>query len=148
MTALCLMERPMHKALIQWDDKRFTIGVRLIDAQHRTLVGLLNRTHAAMQEDDSFANLRAILEELQQYVLIHFRTEEDLMQLHGYPLTPAHEAEHDHLRMRTEQLLESCLHGNTGVADQTLMFLRDWLITHILKVDMDLGRHLNGAGIY
>lgn len=134
--------------LIAWNPERFTVGVERIDAEHRLLVDLLNRIHGSASSAEGLSAARVVLEELQHHAMLHFRTEEELMRRHGYPLTQTHIAEHHCLTMRAEQLLESSLQGNVSAARETLLLLRDWLSTHILKIDVDLGRHLNTCGVY
>ncbi len=144
----CTLSRPgPNESLIVWSDEQFGVGVRAMDLQHRTLVQLLNQAHDAINDEGESSTLRVVLEELQHFAVVHFRTEEELMAKHGYPGTPSHAADHMHLRLRTDQLLESCLHGQLGAGRETLHFLRDWFSTHLVKLDRDLGCYLKSIGV-
>lgn len=148
MFDLCTPSRPqLSESLIEWSDDRYGVGVHAMDVQHRVLVRLLNQAHLTINDEPESSTLLVVLEELQHFSVVHFRTEEELMARHGYPLGASHAADHKHLRMRTDQLLESCVQGQLGAGRETLHFLRDWFSTHLLKLDRDLGRYLNSVGI-
>lgn len=133
--------------LIEWSDERFGVGVHSMDMQHKALVRLLNQVYDAIHDEREMSSVRVVLEELQHFAVVHFRSEEELMAKHRYPLSVSHAADHRHLRLRTDRLLESCVQGQLGLARETLLFLRDWLSTHLLKLDRELGRYLNSLGV-
>ena len=61
--------------IFPWDDN-FDTGLPSIDAQHRKLVELLNKlaSHVAFRSDP--AQLGAVFDELSDYTVYHFETEE------------------------------------------------------------------------
>ncbi len=70
-----------------------SVGIELIDAQHRELYARLDHflaTAAAGRVDE----LLDLLHFLAGYIEEHFRTEEELMRSSGYPDLDAHVAEH------------------------------------------------------
>lgn len=74
------------------------------------------------------------LDDLIGYLVMHFKTEEDLMQARGYADYPAHKALHD-------RLVETCA-GEAQITQDTTRFVRDWLLNHIPKIDMPYGPHI------
>jgi len=117
-----------------WRDE-YRIGIDAIDEQHRWLVDTTNRLHdeLAKPEPDREA-VGEILEGLVDYAFNHFIVEEELFKRFEYPDERAHLAEHNSFTEKAAELLERFESGEV-VSTQTLEFLKNWLIHHILEVD-------------
>jgi hemerythrin len=128
---------------IEWSE-RMSVGVALIDDQHRELIERINRLLAAAADRQAHGELPKLLGFLQDYVGTHFGAEEALMAKHHYPDTAAHKAEHvafvaDFVKLRGD--LES--QGPTAMlVIETQRRVVDWLLNHIGKVDRKLGGFL------
>ena len=57
----------------------FSVGDESLDADHKTIVGLINRLHAALAGKRTAADLRQIADELIRYTVTHFQHEEQVM---------------------------------------------------------------------
>jgi hemerythrin len=132
-------------AFIDWNDG-YSVHVREIDAQHRLLFDLINRLHDAMKVGKSREVLGGIFSELLRYTVDHFRTEETLLRLHGYPESTAHLREHHELTKQAAALKERFAKGEM-ITLQVMDFLRDWLTNHILKSDKQYVAHLAARGV-
>ncbi len=128
-------------------DARFDTGVVVVDEQHRKLVDLINRLGTLSARLASTAELGTILEELKNYTVYHFGTEEDLMRQYGIDAAhqQAHIKAHRHF---TEQvtmaggiLLNSPDTGAELVAS-LLKYLTNWLVQHILGADKRMSQEL------
>ena len=75
---------------------------------------------------------------------MHFQTEEKLMQEKAYPDFAAHKAEHDKLVGTCADLQKKFHAGEAEVNQDTTRFVKDWLDTHIPKVDKPYAPCLNG----
>ena len=64
-----------HKDLVAWDQS-FILGIEEIDNQHHTLVDMVNSLYHAMQEGRGHDSLGELLEQLKDYTVNHFGTEE------------------------------------------------------------------------
>lgn len=135
------------EAIFPWSNL-FSIGVREIDEQHRILVGLLNRLGGAAQDYERPALIGEILGGLVAYIGEHFSFEEHLMREHGYPGAEAHIAAHTRLAARVEKLVASHAQGTTPELDELVIFLRQWLVSHILQTDKELAKALNAKGVH
>ncbi len=123
--------------IFPWDDN-FNTGIEVIDTQHRQLVLILNRLAANIAYESSKDNLDTIFDELIDYTLYHFETEEAIW--HKYfsdnPLEVEHQTVHQEfvdtvLRFKAEQYT----HSFNELAEEILGFLARWLASHILESD-------------
>ena len=81
-----------------------------------------------------------VLAKLVEYTLVHFATEEDLMQLVHYPDEGAHKAYHQNLIETVQNYIKKYDEDPNASNYDLLFFLKKWLIEHILKNDKRLGR--------
>lgn len=154
-------------AVITWGPS-LEVGFGDIDVQHRRLVALLNGLEAAAgalrpAADPAHAGAagttpsgngheaptRAILAELTAYTQVHFAFEEHLMERHGLAASPraeAHRVEHRELVAQVVEFAERFEAGDVDLDEELLLFLRDWLVTHILGTDRGLAKALRDAG--
>ena len=128
--------------VIPWSNM-LCVGVQDIDNQHRTLVDILNRLGDLVDSHDKCWDESAVLTELVQYTQTHFKFEEDLMRRVGYAGAEAHEREHRELFQRVAELTARSAAGVRPDPEDLLVFLRDWLSSHIMGTDRALGLALN-----
>lgn len=121
---------------IQWDES-YSVGVPLLDDQHKILIGLINRLDRIERED---GDLNAIMDKLDWYVREHFSLEESMLKDVGYASLEAHIAEHRDfekwLRAAQSHMASGGFAGSI-VATSIKDHLQVWLMKHILEVDMD-----------
>jgi hemerythrin-like metal-binding protein len=133
--------------VMSWS-KLFSVGVREIDEQHRVLIGLLNRLGAVAESPDSASVVSHTLADLVKYVGHHFAFEEKLMREHAYEETSAHVLAHFGLGRRVAEMVSRLNQGSPVPLVELTVFLRQWLISHILLTDKALGVALNAKGVY
>jgi len=135
-------------ALMTWTD-RLSVGVRVLDDDHKRLVGMLNELYDAMQAGHGKETLGRTLDGLIEYTKLHFAREETLFRQTGYPGAAAHKQEHDAL---TRQVIEVQQKYAAGAASSlsvgVLTFLKNWLVQHIQGSDQKYRPHLNDKGIH
>ena len=131
---------------IEWGPE-YETGVREIDSQHRTLLGIYNDLNEALQAGNQQEVVGTTIDRLLQYTDFHFKHEERMMVEYGYPMSSAHTAEHYVLIERSKLLQHRMQSGDAQVAMDTLDFLKRWLINHIQKVDRDLCDYLKSRGV-
>jgi len=133
--------------LLPWS-RLYSVGVREIDEQHRVLVGLLNRLGAANDGAERTEMVSETLAALVKYVGEHFAYEERLMKEHGYEDTASHIAAHGGLARRVGDMVKRSAEGSSVSLGDLTVFLRQWLISHILHTDRALGAALNAKGLH
>lgn len=133
--------------LMSWNEK-MSVGVAAIDAEHKTLVGMLNDLYDGLQAGKAAEALGRVLDSLISYTAAHFTHEEELFARTGYPAAAAHKKEHDDL---TKQVLDVQAKYKAGVSGtlslEVMTFLKTWLVTHIQGSDRSYGPHLNAKGV-
>ena len=130
-------------ALITWTKEAYGTNVAVADEQHQELFRLLNGLHETAAGGDRAA-IGKQLDGLIDYVVMHFQTEEKLMQEKAYADFAAHKAEHDKLVGTCAGLQKKFHAGEAEVNQDTTRFVKDWLDTHIPKVDKPYAPCLNG----
>jgi hemerythrin len=116
--------------------------MREIDAQHRELVDILNRLHEAVLGGESKKALEGILAELVHHTQMHFASEEQLMQTHGFPRLAGHKIEHKQLTDRVVKFQEELNAGRITLGLEMLTSLKHWLSNHIMSTDQQYGAYI------
>ncbi|MBE8539210.1 bacteriohemerythrin [Geoglobus acetivorans] len=134
-------------ALITWNES-FSVNIREIDEQHKKLVSMINRLHDAMLEGKGKEIMGELLNDMVEYTITHFSTEEKLMKQHNYPGYVKHKAEHELFVSKVGEFKEKYEKGQLALTMEVLSFLKSWLTNHILNSDKKYGPFFNNKGIY
>jgi hemerythrin-like metal-binding protein/PAS domain S-box-containing protein len=126
--------RPVDAGPFAWSDANYSVGVPILDQQHRRLLGLCEKA-ARCADHAELSSLGDILEEMRQYANEHFRTEERLLAEHGYPDLVGQQQEHQAYLIGLSDLMMSAS-AQALEADELNRFLLDWWLNHILESDM------------
>jgi len=131
---------------IEWRES-LSIGVEAIDNQHKELLLRFDRLLTACQAGQGAKELKKLQTFLREYVHTHFRDEEELQRLHGYPDYDAHYAQHLYFIEQIDKLeAETSLDGvSTHHVVETNNMLLKWLLNHISKVDKELGSFIKSG---
>ncbi len=148
-------------AFIDWTTAN-EVGVREVDEQHKRLFAILNRLHASVVEGKEQGELYAIMDELIEYTVYHFDTEERLYRENDYPGYADHKAIHDDLTATVVDLQLKLHDGSATLSFELLDFLNHWLMDHTISqlnttlqhmdhtmgLDREIGPFLNEKGVY
>jgi hemerythrin-like metal-binding protein len=121
-------------AYFQWSDE-FFVGNKFIDADHKKLLILCNKLHDAMTNGAGKEDLGEALSDVIQYAKEHFKREEDEMRRVNYPDLIPHRQEHHALLQEVSKFQREFSAGNTLLTVQVSMYLKDWLVRHIIRSD-------------
>jgi methyl-accepting chemotaxis protein/hemerythrin len=132
--------------LMTWTDE-LSVGVGLIDEQHKVLLGLINELHAAMRARKSDAAMAGILERLKEYTVKHFGQEEEYFDRYGYAEGAQHKEIHAKLVQQVLDFEAALKSGKAKVSMDIMRFLKDWLVGHIMGTDKKYSQFLNSKGI-
>ncbi len=128
---------------VEWNSK-YEIGFERIDRQHQELFRRFNDLIEACKCCRGRDKIAELVEFLDEYVIYHFSAEEALMAGQGYPQFEEHRRQHqefvEKIRGWRRHLEEE---GATLdlIVDTSESVLR-WLITHIRRVDVEVGAFL------
>ncbi len=137
------MTNTSKSEIFVWGAK-YETGIREVDQQHKKLVRLINSLARMQAEQVDPDQLLKVFDELADYAVYHFKTEEDLM--HRYQIDAEFEASHvkSHA-LFVQQALDARAAANENpgeVTGQALTFLTKWLISHILGTDMRMAKEI------
>jgi methyl-accepting chemotaxis protein/hemerythrin len=132
--------------LMTWTDD-LSVGVRIIDEQHKVLLGLINELNAAMRARKSDAALGGILTRLKEYTVKHFGQEEEYFVRYGYPDGAKHKEIHAKLVQQVLDFETAFKSGKAKVTMDFMRFLKDWLVKHIMGTDKKYGPFFNAKGL-
>lgn len=134
--------------MMTWTEK-LSVGVAVLDDDHKRLVAMLNDLYDAMQAGHGKELVGPTLEGLVEYAKLHFAREEKFFAQTGYPLAAAHKQEHDDLTRQVLEVRNKYAAGVTAsLSMDVLKFLRNWLIGHIQGSDQKYRPHLNAGGVH
>ena len=128
---------------IVWCDL-FKIGHPIIDEQHQKLFRIVNRFHKEMQKREKKILIPDTLNKLIKYTELHFDEEENIIQKKGYPEEDLQDHREIHERL-VKDIFELNERFSKGIYDSLFeveKFLTDWLVMHILQIDMKFKYHL------
>jgi len=133
---------------VQWDDN-LSIGVDLIDEQHKALIQRLNDVHKAADVQQGPMEITRTLGFLEEYTEYHFSEEEKHMQENNYPGLEIQQQEHqkfkDLLKKFGEEFKEEG--ATVNLAEDIKNLLANWLIKHISGIDKEFGSFLKEKNI-
>lgn len=130
-------------ALFNWDEKKYSVGVKEMDQHHQQLMDIINRIEQASQTPvDRDRNFR-LMNELVNYTLFHFAAEEKLMEQAKYPEIALHKVIHKDLITKVTQHKADFEKGGGVFSAQLMEFLQMWLNGHIMGVDTRYAKHIH-----
>jgi len=128
-------------SLFQWSET-LNVGYPDIDSQHKRLFQLADQLYTGMTEDKGKQVLSNTLNNLVAYTKRHFADEEVLMQLHRYPGSSQHKAEHQVLADKLAQFQKAFAADRATVTIPLLETLRDAMVQHMQGTDKKMADHL------
>jgi hemerythrin-like metal-binding protein len=122
----------------EWDPGKYGLDVPDMDAEHQTLIGLMNSLHRLHQAGAGTPALAKSLGEFLKFTVKHFADEEAYMARIDYPDLRVHAGVHKQLLARVGEFHTEFL--RTGkLTDAFFMFLKTWLKAHICGIDAKYG---------
>jgi hemerythrin len=131
-----------HDMAIPWTPA-LAIGVSEIDHQHKELFLRIEQLVQGVSRGNA-TDVERLLEFLGQYVVKHFGAEERWMLRSAYPDYVRHKAEHERFIRDYEHMTQEFREKGPNVLVGIRMnnWIAEWLMRHISRSDMELGRFL------
>jgi hemerythrin len=133
---------------LEWSSE-FEAGIPITDRQHRELFNISVELLVKMGSQDKKKEIDKIISFLDDYVKMHFQTEEKIMAEAGYPFLKHQQEQHARFADIFEQLkreIEEHKQSSTYLMFRIQIFLIDWLLNHTMKKDRHFGRYLKHKG--
>jgi hemerythrin len=125
----------MEELFMKWRPD-FELGIPEIDKQHKKIVELINSLNDAFMKHETKGKLEGILNEMAEYAVYHFKTEEKLFVDRNFPFAKEHIQQHQQFARKVQDYKTKHEAGHS-VTFQVLIFLRKWLTDHILDSDRE-----------
>lgn len=121
--------------LLEWDDKKLSVGIKLIDDQHRVLIGYINELADAVENKSGDDLIESIFDKLYNYTQYHFHEEESYFYKLNKNDLALHKLQHKHFIEELARIKCSSVSDNE-ICESLLYFLSDWLVNHIISEDL------------
>ena len=119
---------------ITWDES-FSVGVRVLDAQHKQIVIIVNTLIEMNEAKVDSEIISDTLTKMTKYASDHFEREEQYMLEYGYPEYSIQKSNTRNLRKTVDFCMETMAHKVT-VPTEIFSYLKLWWMNHILQEDM------------
>lgn len=126
--------------MFNWKES-YNTGIAEIDSQHKELFRIGEKIYFLLKDEmrvDKYNEIVEIIENLKDYALFHFKTEEELLLKMKYKKFLSHKIEHNIYIERFNNIDYSKIDaGQDEYIVELLNILSDWISNHILSNDMD-----------
>lgn len=133
---------------VRWVAEKYSVNIEEIDQQHQRLIGIINEVYQAKVENQNRNTIAEILEKMVDYTKTHFQAEEELMAEHGFPELEPHRNAHRSFVTKVGEFNRKFSMNDDSIIDEMLVFLKEWLLKHIVEMDKGYAPYLNERGIY
>jgi hemerythrin len=124
--------------MLVWKDE-YLIGIEEIDKQHEKLFEIGSRAYELLKNDmyiDKYDRIIEVLNELKEYAVFHFKSEEEYMMSVGYKKFFAQKVEHDDFLKKVNSMDINKIDENQDAYLLSIIeFVINWTAEHILKND-------------
>jgi len=124
--------------------EEYKIGVESIDEQHKKLFELADKAYMLLKDAfslDKYDKIVEIVEELKEYTIFHFKSEEEYMESINYKRLFTQKIEHEKFIKSLDDIdLRHLDQNQDDSLVKMLNFLNEWLTEHILGNDKLIGQ--------
>ena len=128
--------------LLEWKDS-YSVGVQILDEQHKTLLGLINSL-SRIRDEKQLVNL---FNALVAYAYDHLRTEEKILFDNDYPDFFAHLKKHVEFMGKVFEFSAKAQLNNPSLIEEASTYLLNWFQEHVLDDDRKYIIHLASKGV-
>lgn len=121
-----------------------SVGHPTIDEHHQKLIDLFNEVGQLIETEQKtplFSTIK-IISELNIYAIFHFKEEERLMEINGFPDLEAHCKLHEEFAAKLFKFKEEYLHRDPLVNYELFDYLSQWILEHIMLEDQKYSEYL------
>jgi hemerythrin len=134
-----------QNAPLAWQEE-YDTGIPSIDREHRNLFRLARALHASLFEPGDADAPARMFPELLAATLEHFEHEEGLMAAHAYHGQDSHCEHHRQIIGTLRAFAANYEAWRNASRKEVGVFIKDWVMTHILTEDRKLGVFLKERG--
>ncbi|MBN1408764.1 MAG: hemerythrin family protein [Calditrichaceae bacterium] len=130
--------------------KMYSMNVPYIDNQHKKLFVHMNELYSVLKDNNAEGSIFQKLNDFIHYSELHFKDEEDILELIEYPQAKLrrHKRIHDNIIEQEYKLNDQLLKGDESGLYNLECFLNSWVIRHILVNDKEFQPYLAKYRLY
>ena len=132
--------------MIKWNDK-YSVDIPLIDEQHKNLIEIINKASMVEKSSNSPKDVLKILDEMTEFALKHFETEEHYMEKFHFSGYHSHKNLHIDFINTIIDYKNRAVYGDFQIASKTLEYLVKWYVNHIQVTDKEYIDFFKKSGI-
>lgn len=137
--------------MFKWKEE-FSVNIKSIDEQHKELFKIGNSLYEIVSIKDGvdrYDEIVEILHKLMDYAEYHFDFEEKLLEENGFPHLKQHRRQHDSFIQKVRSIDERDIdEKQKTIGMDLIIFIANWIESHILKTDMECKEYMNDKGVY
>ncbi len=135
---------------MEWTEKLAT-GISTIDNQHKELFKRINNLVIAIKQQRCKSEIDGVIKFLDDYARIHFSEEEKHMRETSYPgIREQMESHKQYLaalaELKTQAALPRIPGSSYDLSATVNQVVVDWIVAHIMRLDMKFGKFLKHQG--
>ncbi len=120
-------------------------GIESIDNEHKKLFEIANKVYELFHNEfipDKYDYINEVFEELREYTIFHFKSEEEYMESIGYKKIFTQKIQHGEFVQKLTDMCEKLEadHHQDSLIEESLDFLANWLVDHIMHQDKMIGK--------
>jgi len=127
--------------VFEWNES-YSVENEELDNQHQHLFVMINALFQAIGSDDAYLIIPAVVQDLGNYAVEHFRTEEKYMAECEYPGLETQKQQHSEFFSKVSEWNTSYDDDPDKFAAEAVEYLYDWLANHILSQDKSYAPYL------
>lgn len=135
----------MHQ-IMKWKPE-YSVKVEEIDKQHIRFHNMLNDFYTAFVEGKDLDVLEKTLNDIIEYAVYHFETEEKYFEKFRYKLAKEHHKIHEDMKAKLSQFMMDYKEGKADISMELLNFLINWFIEHLTIEDQKYVETLAGKSL-
>ncbi|HPY95778.1 MAG TPA: bacteriohemerythrin [Candidatus Cloacimonadota bacterium] len=141
------IKKASTSALFKFTDP-FRVHVNEMDNHHIQIFNYINDVHAAIKQGQNQQTILRIVIDLRNYTDNHFREEEKLMKKINYEGLPYQITAHKDLISKVDEIIHQFKSNQEVNLIEVMVFLKDWLVVHILGMDQKYSVPMHEANVY
>ncbi len=131
---------------LEWDDK-YGVNVKEIDKQHQEIFKITNKLLNSIADGTGDEIVGDILQNLTDYITVHFRTEEYYFDKFNYSKSSTHKEEHRGFAKKVLEFKKKFEEGRESLHLEITNFLMNWLLNHLLISDKEYMKCFDENGL-
>ncbi len=129
------------KNFLNWS-QAFNVGIEEIDQQHQNLADIVNGLYLQMKSHTESDGVGFSFDKLDEYIRVHFSTEEKWMVRYAYPDYLKHKKLHLDFAKKVLEFKDIYASSSEEKLVDLAGFLKNWFTEHVVFEDHKFGEYL------